>query len=63
MTTINMQFGQLKHLELDYHEDGKVQDEIVRMVEEAERLERKEQAIVEHLQAQKKYFMGTMFPE
>ena len=63
MTTINMQFGQLKHLELDYHEDGKVQDEIVRMVQEAERVERKEQAIVEHLQAQKKYFMGTMFPE
>lgn len=63
MTTINMQFGQLKHLELDYHEDGEVQDEIVRMVQEAERLEMKEQAIVEHLQAQKKYFMGTMFPE
>lgn len=63
MTTINMQFGQLRHLELDYHEDGKVQDEIVRMVQEAERLERKEQEIVEHLQAQKKYFLRTMFPE
>lgn len=61
MTTINLQFGQLKNLEVDYHPDKSIQNTIAETLERVEDLAEKERRIVETLKEQKKYYLGTMF--
>lgn len=61
MTTINLQFGQLKNLEVEYHTNKKTQDRIAELLEAAEKLSKKEKQVIERLKKEKAYFCGTMF--
>ena len=61
MTTINMQFGQLKFLMVDYHPDREAQDYVAGMVRQVHALEKQEQKIIEELKEQKRFYLGTMF--
>ena len=61
MTTINMQFGQLKFLMVDYHPDREAQDYVAGMVRQVHALEKQEQKIIEELKEQKRFCLGTMF--
>lgn len=61
MTTINLQFGQLKNLEVDYHPQKQTQDRIVEMLEEVEELRKQEEKMIANLKETKTYFLGTMF--
>lgn len=63
MTTINMQFGQLKFLTVDYHPDREAQDYVADMVRQVHTLEEQERKIIEELKEQKRYYLGTMFAE
>lgn len=63
MTTINMQFGQLKFLMVDYHPDRQSQDYVADMVRQVHTLEEQERKIIEELKEQKRYYLGTMFTE
>lgn len=63
MTTINMQFGQLKFLMVDYHPERETQDYVASMVHQVHMLEEQEQKIIEELKEQKRYYLGTMFAE
>lgn len=63
MTTINMQFGQLKFLMVDYHPDRQTQDYVADMVHQVHALEEQERKIIEELKEQKRYYLGTMFAE
>lgn len=61
MTTINMQFGQLKFLTVDYHPDRETQDYVADMIRQVHALEKQEQKIIEELKEQKRFYLGTMF--
>lgn len=61
MTTINLQFGQLKNLEVEYHPNKKTQNRIAELLEAAEKLSKKEKYVIEKLKKEKAYFLGTMF--
>ena len=61
MTTINMQFGQLKFLMVDYHPDRQAQEYVAGMVRQVHALEKQEQKIIEELKEQKRFYLGTMF--
>lgn len=61
MTTINMQFGQLKFLMVDYHPDRWTQDYVADMVRQVHALEEQERKIIEELKEQKRFYLGTMF--
>lgn len=63
MTTINMQFGQLKFLMVDYHPDRQTQEYVANMVRQVFMLEEQERKIIEELKEQKRYYLGTMFAE
>lgn len=63
MTTINMQFGQLKFLMVDYHPDRQAQEYVANMVRQVFMLEEQERKIIEELKEQKRYYLGTMFAE
>lgn len=60
MTTINMQFGQLKFLMVDYHPDRQAQEYVANMVRQVFMLEEQERKIIEELKEQKRYYLGTM---
>lgn len=61
MTTINLQFGELKHLNVDYHPNKETQDKIAKMLDHVEKLAETEQRAIEKLKEEKKYYLSTMF--
>lgn len=63
ITTINMQFGQLKFLMVDYHPDRQAQEYVANMVRQVFMLEEQGRKIIEELKEQKRYYLGTMFAE